>query len=267
MRQCRGPRSVRPNTTVGTSVLNPGWIAVAEHWLPVARAAIARHPRRVSTAVAAALLLAGGYATASLAPDASDLTVVQRVEVVQPLPLQAQTDLLEQQSLRLFRSEVTRSGDSPEALLKRLGINDPQAAAFLRGNALARQSLWGRSGRNVTAEAGPQQDLQRLSARWSPDDSGQFKRLVVERDGAGFGARVETAPMSATTRLASGTIQSSLFAATDDARIPDAVAVQLAEIFAGDIDFHRALRKGDRFSVVYETLEADGEPLRSGRVL
>jgi murein DD-endopeptidase MepM/ murein hydrolase activator NlpD len=62
-------------------------------------------------------------------------------------------------------------------------------------------------------------------------------------------------------------IQSSLFAATDDARIPDAVAVQVAEIFSGDIDFHRALRKGDRFSVVYETLEADGEPLRTGRVL
>jgi murein DD-endopeptidase MepM/ murein hydrolase activator NlpD len=41
----------------------------------------------------------------------------------------------------------------------------------------------------------------------------------------------------------------------------------VAEIFAGDIDFHRSLRKGDRFSVVYETLEADGEPLRSGRVL
>jgi len=29
----------------------------------------------------------------------------------------------------------------------------------------------------------------------------------------------------------------------------------------------RALRKGDRFSVVYETLEADGEPMRAGRVL
>ena len=67
--------------------------------------------------------------------------------------------------------------------------------------------------------------------------------------------------------MASGTIQSSLFAATDDARIPDGVAVQMAEIFSGDIDFHRALRKGDRFVVVYETLEGDGEPLRSGRVL
>jgi murein DD-endopeptidase MepM/ murein hydrolase activator NlpD len=78
---------------------------------------------------------------------------------------------------------------------------------------------------------------------------------------------LETAPLTASTRLASGTIQSSLFAATDEARIPDAVAIQVAEIFAGDIDFHRALRKGDRFSIVYETLEGDGEALRSGRVL
>ena len=35
---------------------------------------------------------------------------------------------------------------------------------------------------------------------------------------------------------------------------------QLAEIFATDIDFRRELRKGDRFAVVYETLDADGEP-------
>lgn len=45
------------------------------------------------------------------------------------------------------------------------------------------------------------------------------------------------------------------------------MATQIAEVFASNIDFHRALRKDDRFSVVYETLEADGEPLRSGRVL
>jgi murein DD-endopeptidase MepM/ murein hydrolase activator NlpD len=78
---------------------------------------------------------------------------------------------------------------------------------------------------------------------------------------------VETAPYTSSTRLASGSIRTSLFAATDDAGIPDAVAVQIAEIFSGDIDFHRALRKGDRFSVVYETLEADGEAMRTGRVL
>ena len=36
---------------------------------------------------------------------------------------------------------------------------------------------------------------------------------------------------------------------------------------SGDIDFRKSLRQGDRFSVVYESLEADGEPLRSGRLL
>ena len=30
-------------------------------------------------------------------------------------------------------------------------------------------------------------------------------------------------------------------------RNPDNVAIQMAEIFGGEIDFHRDLRKGDRF--------------------
>ena len=53
--------------------------------------------------------------------------------------------------------------------------------------------------------------------------------------------------------MASGTIRTSLFAATDEARLPDSVANQIAEVFSADIDFRRDLRVGDRFSVVYET--------------
>ena len=37
---------------------------------------------------------------------------------------------------------------------------------------------------------------------------------------------------------------------------------ELAIMFSGDIDFHHELRKGDRFSIVYETLTADGEPVQ-----
>jgi murein DD-endopeptidase MepM/ murein hydrolase activator NlpD len=137
----------------------------------------------------------------------------------------------------------------------------------MRRDVLVLRTLLGRSGRSVSAETLTGQGLQRLVGRWSAEESGQFMRLVVERSGTTFSSRLESAALSASTQLASGTIQSSLFAATDEAKIPDTVAVQLAEIFSGDIDFHRALRKGDRFSVVYETLEGDGEPLRSGRVL
>jgi murein DD-endopeptidase MepM/ murein hydrolase activator NlpD len=244
-----------------------GILAATSTSLGSVRTAIARHPRRVSALVAALLLGAGGFATASLAPDASELQVRQVVEVVTPLPFQSQAELLDTHAMRLYRSEVTRSTDSADTLLHRLGIDDPAASAFLRTDPTARQSLWGRSGRNITAEASEGNRLLKLSARWTTDDSGSFKRLVIDQTGTGFRATIETAALTASTRLAGGSIQSSLFAATDESRIPDTVAVQLAEIFSGDIDFHRALRKGDHFSVVYETLEADGEAMRSGRVL
>lgn len=229
---------------------------------------VRRHPKQL-TALLTALLLGGGggaFALASLAPDAADLPVRQVFESVQPLALTAPAEL-DVQALKLFRSEVTRASDTADTLLKRLGIDDPAAAAFLRSDRSARQVLLGRSGRNVTTEASERNTLLKLSARWSTDNDGTFKRLVVEKTPQGFQSRVESAALVASSRLASGSIETSLFAATDEAKIPDSVATQVAEIFSGDIDFHRALRKGDRFSIVYETLEGDGEPLRSGRIL
>ena len=168
----------------------------------------------------------------------------------------------------LYRSEQVRSSDTPESLLQRMGVADPAAAAFLRGDTSVRQNVLGRTGRIVSAETTDDHRLTRLTVRWVPDDSGNFRRLIVERGSdSQFTTRVETAKMTTSSRLAGGIIHSSLFAATDASNIPDAVAVQMAELFSGNIDFRRSLRKGDRFSVVYEAREADGEPLSSGRIL
>jgi murein DD-endopeptidase MepM/ murein hydrolase activator NlpD len=192
--------------------------------------------------------------------------VKQVFEAVTPLSAVDQIADLEAHTFTLFRNETTRSSDTAEALLRRLGISDPAAAAFVRANPDARNALLSRPGRTVTAEATPENTLQKLSARWIPDSDGGFKRFVVEKTPAGFKARTETDALTPGTRLASGVVRSSLFAATDDAGIPDPVAGQLADIFSGDVDF-RSLRKGDRFAVVYETFDADGQTLRSGRVL
>jgi murein DD-endopeptidase MepM/ murein hydrolase activator NlpD len=78
---------------------------------------------------------------------------------------------------------------------------------------------------------------------------------------------VEKGELTASNRLASGEIHSSLFSATDAIGLPDSVAIQLAEMFSANIDFRRDLRRGDRFSLVYEVLEGDGEALRAGRIL
>jgi len=238
----------------------------------VARQFGQQHHQSLMAAVAALLLLSGGaYAIASavvsLGPDVTQLQIHEVSETVTPLPLQPQSEALDVHQFQLYRSDVSRSSDTADTLLKRLGIDDPDAAAFLRADPNTQQALLGRVGRSLKAEASDANALLRLVARWSPEDDGNFKRLVIERIGPTFSSRLETAPLTASPRLASGTIQTSLFAATDDAQVPDAVAIQIAEIFSGDIDFHRSLRKGDRFSVVYEALEGDGEPLRAGRVL
>ena len=237
--------------------------------LSLAQRVVQRHPGKLVAALTTVLLGGTGFtfAVAHLPADTEPVAIRHVVESVQALQPNTQGEALDAQSLRLYRSEVTRSTDTADTLLKRLGIFDPQAAAFLRSNTQVLQSLLGRSGRNVTAETTANNTLVKLQARWSPEDDGMFKRLTVEKTPQGLVSRLETLPLHATSRLASGTINSSLFAATDAARVPDSIAVQLAEIFSGDIDFQRALRKGDHFTVVYETLEGDGEPLRAGRVL
>ncbi|RYX92826.1 MAG: M23 family metallopeptidase [Comamonadaceae bacterium] len=228
-----------------------------------------RHPKRLTGSLAVLLLGTGvtAFGVAPLAPDAADLPVHQVLESVQPMPTQPQIEALGDFSFNLYRTEQTRGSDTADALLRRLNIVDSAAAAFLRSDANAQLILSGRTGKNVTAEVSDSQHLVKLSMRWAGDDEATFKRLVISKSGAGFISRIESAPYVANARLASGVIQSSLFAATDDAGIPDAVATQVAEIFSGDIDFRRSLRKGDRFNVVYEALEADGEPMRTGRVL
>jgi murein DD-endopeptidase MepM/ murein hydrolase activator NlpD len=232
-----------------------------------------RHPKRLAAAVAAALLSMGGgaFALASIESNSNDVVVR---EILENLALPQTTEAkqtfaaLPVAPLTLFRTTTTRANDTAETLLKRLGLFDSAAAAFLRSNKDLHQALLGRTGRLVFAEANDNRGLLKLTARWvNKDADDTFQRLTIERTDAGFVSRLESAPLVSVQALGSATIRSSLFAATDEASIPDAVAVQLAEIFSGQIDFHRALRKGDRLSVVYEDLQADGESMRSGKVL
>jgi murein DD-endopeptidase MepM/ murein hydrolase activator NlpD len=169
------------------------------------------------------------------------------------------------QQLTLNRSDITRSTDSAETLLARLGVRDASAAAFLRSNSTARQLVSGRGGKMVQATVQADGSLGSLVARLPSTLADQakthFTRIDIQRVEDRWQVREQQRAFGSQMRLSSGTIRTTLFAATDEAGLPDAVAAQLAEIFSTDIDFHRQLRKGDTFSAVYEALTADGEPV------
>lgn len=64
-----------------------------------------------------------------------------------------------------------------------------------------------------------------------------------------------------------GTIDSSLFLAAADAGISDRTIMNLAGIFAWDVDFMLDIREGDQFALIYEEIWQDGERLADGEIL
>ena len=242
-------------------------LPIAKKLLSHGQALVVRHPRRFS-AVLIALL--GGFAVtafgiAPLAPDAANLPQHLVSETLQIPGLDRQLVELAEKALELNRSGLTRSQDTADSLLRRLGVNDPSAAAFLRMDRNARLLVEGSPGKMVQVRSAADGTLLELVARFPSLDASRaashFTRLTVKRAQGELRAALETAALVSQVRLGSGTVRSSLWAATDDARLPDAIAMQLVDIFSGDIDFHRQLRKGDTFSVAFEAMTADDQPI------
>jgi murein DD-endopeptidase MepM/ murein hydrolase activator NlpD len=91
--------------------------------------------------------------------------------------------------------------------------------------------------------------------------------LLVSRTEDGLSTELGSYPLKRTVRGAQGEIRSSLFEALVEEDADPQLATQLSEILGWDIDFFRDLRKGDRFTLLYEEYTREGERVRDGRIL
>lgn len=205
----------------------------------------------------AALALSGMMAAfATMAPDPHDpmLTPGQVVREAYPVPQESPTS----GDTRFVREERLGRGETLGALLNRLGVEDEESRKLLRLGTLRQL----RPGAALRTESDAEGRLLGLAA-----SLGRESALTVVPGSDGYRVSTDPLALQTVTLLRGGEIRSSLFAATDAADIPDAIAIQMAEMFGGDIDFHRDLRRGDRFSVIYEMHYHLGRPVSSGRVL
>lgn len=201
------------------------------------------------------------FATAlAVAPDSN---TIQRETVVESLST-LDVSILDNTKHTFFSETQIQRGDNLQRVLSRLNINDGEAASFLKSSPdtlPVRQEFI--AGRSVSASTTGDGRLMQLHF---PVNSGSAM-LKVQRIGKGFEAKLMADRPEVHIISKNAQIEHSLFAASDAAGIPDAIAIQLAEIFSSEIDFHSDLRKGDRFSVAYETHYQEGQPVRSGRIL
>ena len=94
----------------------------------------------------------------------------------------------------------------------------------------------------------------------------ELRTLRVTRRGGTYEAEVLTRDYEVRPSVAHGVITSSLFGAVSDAGEEDQLALDLAEIFAWDVDFNTELQKGDTFRVAVDKLYLDGRFVRYGRI-
>ncbi len=91
--------------------------------------------------------------------------------------------------------------------------------------------------------------------------------LKIDRDDSGFTARYVERPIEVRKRHAYGTIETSLFESAAAAGLSDKVIMNIAGIFAWDVDFVLDIRKGDNYYVQFEEIWQNGEFVTDGEII
>lgn len=207
-------------------------------------------------AVLVALALSGVVAAFATITPAPKVDPVYRESVTEQIAIPPSA--LQPAPASYVQETRFQRGETLATLLRKLGVEDGEMGRLLRLGTL--QLL--RPGNTVTAKVKGDGELLSLSYLNGADT---VRSVVPAQDR--FRVVDEPAQFETSTLVRSAEIRSSLFGAADTADIPDSVAIQLADVFGGEIDFYHELRKGDRFSVVYEMHYLAGRPVRAGRVI
>ncbi|HZX29244.1 MAG TPA: M23 family metallopeptidase [Telluria sp.] len=231
--------------------------------------------RKARIISASAIFLAacafGAAGVAPLAPDPANLPVRSIAQELQLPEIGDQIAALQDADQKFISEERVRPGDSLASLLNRLGVDDPDAASFIKSDKVAHAIMQLQTGKRVQAETDDEGQLEWLRATVADSKDKSVKNITVTRQGGKLVAVEAPAQLERRIEMRSREITTSLYAATDSGgdggRLPDAITAQIIEMFSTDIDFRSDLKRGDRFNVVYETYWLDGEMVSTGRIL
>ncbi len=209
------------------------------------------------------LPLFGIYAAFGIAPQTitgsiATATVIE--EVLLPDADKATNNVIEE---NFWYKEHVRRDDTLNSVLSRLNIRNRDAIDYIRNDNIANEIATAlKPGHQIEAQTNSDGNLISLEYQLDAD---QF--ITIKQTVTGYESGKVVHQLEKRSILKSAEIKSSLFGATDDANIPDNVAIQVAEMFESEIDFHTDLRRGDHFNVIYEGSYDQGELLKTGDVL
>lgn len=156
---------------------------------------------------------------------------------------------------------TVRPGDSLDRLFRRNNLSVADLTVILR-DELARNHL-------RVVKPGDQIIVRHHegSIKQLRREIDAFRSLQVDATNDGFTVGMIEHQITKKRRVAEGRIKSSLYMAGAEAGVSDRVIMNLAGIFAWDIDFILDIRTGDEFRVIVEELYRDGKRIGEGDIL
>jgi len=214
-------------------------------------------------------LVAGREADGAFATDRADKPLLAALfPPPKPVAFAAPPENAVEKRLRIGK------GDTLMDALRRAGSNPIEASDAIDSLRRLFNPRRLRTGQVLTVALAPGKEADGTPAR--PESLFSFS-LAVEpgrsvearrtRDG-GFAARAVDMPLARVLVHAGGRIDSSLYQAASEAKVPQAVMMDFIRAFSYDIDFQRDIQRGDVFDILFERyLDDTGTPVREGNVL
>lgn len=163
----------------------------------------------------------------------------------------------------VLHSVEIKSGDSLSSVLSKYNVSPQDIYQVSQADKKQKELLRMRPGQKINFTIDPNSgDLTQLVLVQNQLDSIKF-----DRDEKAFQRESISKTPEITQTYREATINNSLFVDGLQANIDEPLLIEMANIFGWDIDFALDIRKGDRFSILYEDKFLDGERIGHGNII
>ncbi|KZN52057.1 peptidoglycan DD-metalloendopeptidase family protein [Pseudoalteromonas luteoviolacea] len=162
-----------------------------------------------------------------------------------------------------YADHKVRSGDSLAVLFKRAGYSAQTLHNLVNTNEETRKLTKIHPGETLSFASDAQGNLAQLKYVLSKTDT-----LYVTRNESGqYATQITSKEIETREKTAGGKIRSSFWTAGISAGLTQRQIMNFANIFGWDVDFANDIRKGDSFTLVYESHYVDGEEIGNGKII
>jgi murein DD-endopeptidase MepM/ murein hydrolase activator NlpD len=161
-----------------------------------------------------------------------------------------------------WKTHIIKSGESLSGIFSTLNLDKIALLKITHTNKTGKMLARISPGKTLKFRSDLNGQLEKLIYQKNIVES-----IVATRTEDHFTVEIQSKDIERKLTSAHGTINDSFYLAGKKANLSEKLIMQMAEIFAWDIDFALNLRNGDKFTVLYEKLYVEDQEISGGEIL